>query len=118
MNLCLIGILAQRWRILFRMIVASHQKAVSLIRAICVLHNYLRSISDDMYVPAGYADAPAEEGDVAEGFWRQNANQSLTSHGMQSRSLSGDGLSVREYLCEHFSAVGSVPWQLDVINRR
>ena len=111
------GILSQRWRILFRMQIVSHEKAVTVVRGLCVLHSYLRTVQDSTYVPPGYTDTPAANGNVVEGFWRTDARR-LSANENASRSANLDGLQIRELFCKYFSSeIGSVPWQLGVINR-
>ena len=114
---CLSGILSQRCRILFRMIVAEQSKAVAVVKALCVLHNYLRTVGDANYTPPGFTDVAAENGVVQEGFWR-TSNVNLQPARLANRSVSNDGTTIRQHLCAYFTGNGSVPWQLDIINRR
>ena len=111
------GILAQRWRVLFRMMHADRNKASSIIKAVCALHNFLRTARDPNYVPPGYIDTPDNNGVVNEGFWRTGENN-LSSQQHANRSTNLEGITVREWFCNHFTGSGSVPWQLDMINRR
>ena len=111
------GILSQRWRILFKMIITDQSKATAITRALCVLHNFLRTVGDTNYAPPGYTDSLAANGLINEGFWRTERNH-LESETSTSRSINMDGTSVRELLCHHFNGAGSVPWQVELISRR
>ena len=64
------GILSSRWRCLFSPIDAPASKAKDIVKALCVLHNYLCSVRDGTHIPIGYADQVIREGNVVDGFWR------------------------------------------------
>lgn len=64
------GIPTQRWRILFKPIIADASKAMNLVRTACVLHNFLRKVDDQIYYPPGYADQVSQDGNIGLGFWR------------------------------------------------
>lgn len=49
------GIASAKFRLLRREMMATRENAVWLVKAICVLHNYLRS--DKLYCPPGFADS-------------------------------------------------------------
>ena len=116
-NVSFLGILSQRWRILFRMMIAEQSKAVSIVKALCVLHNYLRTVQDPSYTPPGFIDVPTDNGVVQEGFWRTGPSN-LTSTRVASRGVHRDGVSTRQLFSTYFNGNGAVHWQFDVINRR
>ncbi|XP_067941056.1 uncharacterized protein [Watersipora subatra] len=93
------GILSQRWRILFRMIAASQAKAVQIVQAVCVLHNYLRTMEDANYVPPGFADVPGEDGEICDGFWRTNVQDHVATRSRSSRSINSDAMAIRDFWC-------------------
>jgi len=64
-----LGILTQRWRILFKPITAEATKATKLVRTVCVLHNFLKKTDDKIYCPPGYSDQVSQDGNVTPGFW-------------------------------------------------
>lgn len=52
------GIASSRFRILRRAITATRENAVEIVKAVCVLHNFL--LSSNIYCPAGFADAEVD----------------------------------------------------------
>ena len=76
--------------LLFRPIVADPEKAAILVRAMCVLHNYLRSVNDSDYTPPGFTDSVEANGDIREGFWRAAAPAPVDAPGRGSRSISSE----------------------------
>ena len=76
-----LGISASRWRLLRRPIIASQERAQWLIKAMCLLHNYLQVHKDQNYCSPGLADSVAEDGSITDGFWRaaQSPLQDLTT---------------------------------------
>ncbi|XP_046849411.1 protein ALP1-like [Xenia sp. Carnegie-2017] len=113
------GIMSHRWRILFKPIIAEPSKAISLVKAICVLHNFLRVKNDLNYTPPGFLDSVNEAGNITEGFWRTNAPNQTSTTGYNSRSATQQASQIREKLCTYFiSSEGSVGWQWKHINRR
>ena len=99
------------------MIVAEHSKAVILVKAMCALHNFLRTVCDEYYLPTGYGDSTADDGLVRDGFWRSNAINLPSLH-QRSRHYGASGVVVRERLCNYFVNEGSVPWQHNHIHKR
>lgn len=112
------GILAHRWRILFKPIAATPANVVKLVNAMCVLHNFLRKTSDETYCPRGYADVVGTSGEISDGFWRSQPVSPLEGLGITSRSLNTAGSVVRDNLADYFVTNGQVSWQYDHINHR
>ena len=48
------GILAARWRIFHGPIKAAVETVEAIVKATCILHNYLRLTDNDYYCPAGF----------------------------------------------------------------
>ena len=114
----LLGILTQRWRLLLRPVVADAEKCTVLVKAMCVLHNYLRTVNDVNYTPLGYVDHTTPAGEIREGFWRQQAVPPLQGLGVTARSATTAAMTIRNRFAEYFSGAGALDWQLDHINRR
>ncbi|KAL1429142.1 hypothetical protein MTO96_016587 [Rhipicephalus appendiculatus] len=90
------GILSNRFRCLHTVINASPERVVQLVRAVCVLHNFL---SNDVPVTGEAASLPP-----SNVLHRLQASRGRTN---------AFGASVRERMCEHFKNRGAVPWQHD-----
>lgn len=114
-----VGILANRWRLLFTTIIGSPKNVTLIIKAICVLHNFLRTEEDSTYHPIGYSDR-VRDGRIIEGFWRSSANSdSLHSVGASvSHNYSLTANQVREYFTTYFIEAGAVSWQEEYVNAR
>lgn len=112
------GILSSRWRIFRRPIACEPKNVINIVKAACVLHNYLRRSSyDPDYLPPGFVDS---DGDMNDANWRtlplpppifqdlHQSNEDVVS--MAKRSKIGNKL--REDLREYFMNEGAVPWQM------
>lgn len=109
------GIMASRFRLLRKPILASEQTVRSATLAMIALHNYLKHV-DRMYCPYGYGDNVDDNGVIHAGVWRQNDNCLIsTSECRQSLETLDSGHEVRNYLADYFMSKGAVPWQNDRI---
>ena len=75
------GILAARWRIFRRPLIADPNRAVIFSKAAIVLHNYLRTTESTVYCPPGFIDGEDGAGNVIDGVWRQDEDP---CHGFRS----------------------------------
>lgn len=113
-----LGILTQRWRILFRPIIADASKATKLVRTACVLHNFLRKVDDQIYCPPGYADQVSHDGSIRLGFWRA-ARQPTFGLNLQNSGATVAASELRDKLTLYFcNELGNVAWQDNHINKR
>ena len=85
------GILAARWRILRRPIIASPENAVIFTKAAIALHNFLRTTESSVYCPPGFTDAEDGTGNVVEGSWRNEVG----SEGLQRPGRVGSNMQAR-----------------------
>lgn len=92
------GILAARWRIFRRPMIAEPNKAVTYTKAAIVLHNYLRTLESSVYCPAGFSDCEDASGNHIEGGWRQDND---TSIGLEPVS------HLSSNRCVYFSIIGN-----------
>lgn len=98
---------------------ADKEKATMIVKAMCVLHNYLRTACDTIYTPAGYCDYMTADGELADGSWRTEANQHLEGIApTTARNASQNAIDIRDYFQAYFNGVGSVPWQLRHVRMR
>ena len=108
------GILAARWRIFRRPIIATQDHVVSYTKAAIALHNLLRSTESSCYCPADFADSEDSDGNVTEGMWREDPTpqglERLGRVGSNYHSLSA--ATIREQFKTYFcSPQGKVSWQ-------
>ncbi|XP_046863722.1 uncharacterized protein LOC124457538 [Xenia sp. Carnegie-2017] len=70
------GIMVSKWRILKTTIIAEPENVSKIVKATCILHNFLqtRHVS---YSPAGFTDTVDPSGNVHEGSWRQETTRVL-----------------------------------------
>jgi hypothetical protein len=95
------GILAQRWRIYRRPIIANPQSVCDYIKATCVLHNF---------VGVSAADISEVNDQIQSG-----ALQSITP--VSNRSAT-NAQQIRQQFCNYFvSNEGGVTWQQDIVTR-
>ena len=65
------GILAARWHIFHRPIIADPTKVVLYIQAAIALHNFLRG-TESSYCPPGFTDGEDGSGNIISGSWRND----------------------------------------------
>lgn len=100
---------------LFTPLDADCEKATIIVKATCALHNMLCTVHDNAYIPAGYADQPMVDGNVVDGFWRQENN--LPALLARGRNHAAAASEVRTQYAAWFSAEGATEWQDQHINR-
>ena len=66
------GILAARWCIFRRPIIAEPDNVVLFTKAAIALHNFLRTTESSVYCPPGFIDGEDGEGNVITGNWRRD----------------------------------------------
>uniref|UniRef100_A0A1X7TJV4 DDE Tnp4 domain-containing protein n=2 Tax=Amphimedon queenslandica TaxID=400682 RepID=A0A1X7TJV4_AMPQE len=71
------GILAARWRIFRRPIIANTDHAVSFSKAAIVLHNYINKTEKSTYCPPGYIDGEDGAGNIIRGSWRNDETEEI-----------------------------------------
>ena len=114
------GILAARWCIFRRPIIATPDHVVSYTKAAIALHNLLRSTESSCYCPAGFADSEDSDGNVTEGTWREDSTpQGLERLGrVGSNYHSPSAATTREQFKAYFcSPQGQVSWQYRHVRR-
>ncbi|XP_065360944.1 uncharacterized protein LOC135954657 [Calliphora vicina] len=98
------GVLTAHWKILQSPMHMSGSSAEVIIKAIVLLHNFLKT-HDDSYCPPGYVDVYEGE-DVIEGIWRQHVTNPLTSHGrIAGNNATQKAFDSRDYLRYYVNAV-------------
>lgn len=113
------GITAARWRILLRTIQLLPKNVDYVVKAACVLHNFLAVLNEES---DQILDQEDRFGNVVPGRWRQGIQQTsgqghvdpcyFPLQGSQSRNFSADAADARTLFSAYFcSSAGEVPWQ-------
>lgn len=110
------GILVSKFEILTRPIRGSIEFAKAVVKAIVVLHNFIRGKDDDneKYLTPGLVDRELSSGEVIPGSWRQNIPDENAFYPLPRASTSNpplDGQAIREELCKYFNEDGAVKFQ-------
>nr|XP_037272462.1 protein ANTAGONIST OF LIKE HETEROCHROMATIN PROTEIN 1-like [Rhipicephalus microplus] len=108
------GITAARWRILLRTINVQPSHVDFVVKAACVLHNFLT-----LYNPHAHQFLDREDsfGNVVGGRWRHGVqhvpdNSFFAMAPTQARNYDGDAGAARRLFASYFSSTaGQVPWQ-------
>ncbi|KAH7942637.1 hypothetical protein HPB51_028680 [Rhipicephalus microplus] len=113
------GITAARWRILLRTIQLLPKNVDYVVKAACVLHNFLAVLNEEL---DQILDQEDRFGNVVPGRWRQGIQQTsgqghvdpcyFSLQGSQSRNFSADAADARTLFSAYFcSSAGEVTWQ-------
>lgn len=118
------GVLAARWRIFRKPIIASEPLVKNIIKACVVLHNWLRDkelqISPSLrhYIPPGFVDQEDSTGRVEEGRWRLEPQAfSRSNIAGNARNYTQAAKEIREQFTKYFMTNGAVPWQWEKLPR-
>src|SRR5258705_7563518 len=96
----------------------------NIVKAACVLHNYLRkadlAAAPNMrqYCPPGFTDSEDADGIVLPGAWRDSDNPEAfrrLENGPHQHHQ-GNAVIVREMFEAYFSAAGKIGWQDSVVD--
>ncbi|KAL1417072.1 hypothetical protein MTO96_027132 [Rhipicephalus appendiculatus] len=112
------GLTAARWRVLLRTIHLQPSNADYVIKAACMLHNFLTVLNPQV---EGYRDTEDSVGNVVPGRWRQcvdEANETEPHYfPLESKRTEEDvpGAETRNDFTAYFcSNAGEIPWQWHV----
>ena len=106
------GILAQRWRLLNRRIQLQEKNVIQVIKACCVLHNFLRETS-------AYTDRSTLQVDLQGNVLIPEGGPIMNVAYMRGYHSAKDALQTRELFKTYFtSPEGALPWQLERIREQ
>jgi hypothetical protein len=116
------GIMAAKFRIFRRPIIADPDKVTSITKAACCLHNYLKisdirstSRNSRQYCPVGYVDHEDSMGNVIPGDWRTETGTSSSLSRisrLSSNTHSQTAATIRDSYKDHFlTPEGELEWQ-------
>lgn len=107
------GILTSIFRIFSTKINLCPDKAIKIILAAIVLHNFLRTMSRNSYTPTSFVDH-VKDGNLVEGQWRDQAAPTIFKSMPPQRSGNNRrkrAEEIRDKFADHFCGAGQVPWQ-------
>lgn len=120
------GILAARWRIFRRPLIARPERAIAFMKAACVLHNFLRKsdtmgqLASSQYCPSNFVDTEKSDGSYEPGQWRQTVSNDtglLSIRPAYNRSCMSANDMRQKFVDFFISEAGSLPWQNDYVMR-
>lgn len=91
---CCFGIMAAKWRILQKAIETKVNTAISITKAVCILHNFV--MTED------------------RSTFQQDINSTVTNAPISTRTqyrFSNSALQTRDILLNYFNGIGSMTWQ-------
>lgn len=113
------GIMVSRFRIFEKPIALSPEKADLIVKATCVLHNWLRMTSPSYLYRGSVDEEDHENGLIIDGAWRKEIRglglPDLTTTN-ESNNYSKNAARIRNNLADWFMGEGAVPWQMKMIN--
>ena len=105
------GIMAAKFRVLLHCIENQPRQAEVMVTAICVLHNFLRAKSPNVYMPPGTLDEEVGDNHFNPGSWRTEATLTELKR-MSGRNATEYARNMRTRLTEYFvSPEGEQRWQ-------
>jgi len=109
------GIMVSRFRVYEKPIQLQLHKVDQLIKAICILHNWLRQSTTSTFsgVTDGMLDVENwEDGGIIPGCWRQVRAEGIKNATLlYSNSYRRNASDVRDKYAEMFCSLELVPWQ-------
>lgn len=109
------GILANRFRVFHTAINMQPEKIDKVVLACCVLHNFLRRHSKNVYLSNNYIDREIlDTGDIIRGDWRTGITLDSLNRGGR-RNASRNAIENRELYKNYFNHNGRVTWQNNFI---
>ena len=114
------GIMAGRFRIFRKPIIASEETARAITLACVVLHNFIKSFEDNLpaedrrYASPEFVDRLDSHGNILPGLWRRQSHCFVDME-HDSRDTNHSAEEVRNILKDYFLHDGAVPWQQETI---
>lgn len=111
------GLLAMRFRIFCTHINLSPEKVDKIVKAACVIHNWLIKTNPGHYASAGIVDTENDNGEVQFGSWRLECP---SPHMANIAHQGGNNYSAfaecrRQKYMKYFLNEGALPWQMQMI---
>lgn len=104
------GILSNKWGILHRPINMAPEYAIDVVKACCILHNFVRKSQGKFSLHDSFGNLSAVDvGDWEVGPLGDSFNSFQSAVGNSSK----EAKRMRECLADFYNGVGNVPWQND-----
>lgn len=108
------GILAARFQIYKKPITTTPEKVKKIVLATCVLHNFLKKRSENIYAPKTMLDCEDTNNcTISHGAYHQESS-SMIKFKKMGKNPSESAKAVQMAFCNYFNSVGSVPWQKEM----
>ncbi|XP_064479433.1 uncharacterized protein LOC135392644 [Ornithodoros turicata] len=116
-----LGILTARFRIFRGPIKLKPDNAERVVKAACVLHNFLcvECRNSSAYCPVGYADHEDSFGNIIAGSWRSETAADTSTFALQAahaRKSQSSAQGVRDLYAQFVANEGQVPWQWNLLD--
>lgn len=108
------GLISARFRILQSAIHLAPEKAIHIVLAICVLHNFLRKRGGS-YISSSTFDREDGHSILKNGEWRDTNTELQGLQSLRNASVSMLAKVNRENYKDFFNNEGSVEWQDDIL---
>jgi hypothetical protein len=92
--------MCSKWRILLKIIETNVSNAIHIVKAICILHNFILE---------------QESHELIELIENEMTGPDDKNYGQSQYRFSERAKRVRETLLQFFNGIGSVPWQNDYL---
>lgn len=116
-NICtqyFIGVLSARWRLLQGPIIGKTCNVVKMVKAMCVLHNIVKTREPARYAPPGFVDSDDQD----NGQWRTEGTRMANMEHQRARNSAVNSADMRDAFCNYFNSnIGRLDWQDDYITR-
>ena len=115
------GILASKWRIFRKPIIADLDTIKKIVKASVCLHNWLINEKNILqpehnYIGPGLVDNIPNNGEMVDGSWRRVISTGFTDITRAGANNYNKRVAqIREYYVHYFNNEGAVPWQYDSI---
>ncbi|KAJ8938018.1 hypothetical protein NQ314_011630 [Rhamnusium bicolor] len=101
------GILASKWRIFSRSIIAKLENAENIIKATVCLHNFIMKKNSSYFMP-NLVDQEKPNKTVTPGTWRQDASILKPIGRLGNNNYMGTTKAIRDTFRDYFNEEGSV----------
>lgn len=110
------GILASKWRILERPIIAKVETIEKIVQALVCLHNLLKKRDankgdNGRYCPNNYVDREDENGCVIPGEWRNERVELSGVRRMGGNAYAHSAVEIRNGFMEYFMQISPIDYQ-------